>query len=212
MGKEKSENRSVSGLSVGVCKVSMLSGTHAVAESRRVLQVGCTVGQFHAKAMMFRQWTMLHVLVLSPADQADCSSAKAESPGAEVVALCNAWKTSGRTPVNCIGSPLNSSSGPKMDQILLNIFEPMSYHGPELSIKHRRAIRLLKLYLQDGKLHGRLRLANIDDRPVYKAVSYTWGPAMQMVRPRSMEGMGSEEQVPCSGRCIVSTMRSYNVG
>lgn len=61
----------------------------------------------------------------------------------------------------------------------------LAYDHVSLVFTRPREIRLLRvLRFDDEQLHCDLRVANLDEKPVYKALSYTWGLATKVEAQR----------------------------
>lgn len=71
----------------------------------------------------------------------------------------------------------------------------MTYDNHELAFTRARDIRLLRLQRihENDMLHCHLRVANLDERPPYKAISYTWGPSTQ-TEPSKSGGVPENEK------------------
>lgn len=73
----------------------------------------------------------------------------------------------------------------------------MTYDSHGLAFTRARDFRLLRLQRIDenGMLHCHLRVANLDERPAYQAISYTWGPSTQTEPSRSGDMHENEQQL-----------------
>ncbi|KAJ0124236.1 hypothetical protein J7T55_005574 [Diaporthe amygdali] len=91
----------------------------------------------------------------------------------------------------------------------------MIYDGDELALTHSRDIRLLKLEWidEDELLHCHLRVANLDERPVYRSISYTWGPSTQTKLRRHDDTPENEKylhRIICNGQTLDVTQNLYD--
>lgn len=80
---------------------------------------------------------------------------------------------------------------------LQDLAEPPNYGNYSPLSQSRKEIRLLRIWLEDGLLHGFLQTASLYDDPEYDALSYYWGPP------------GRRESIHIDGQEVLIQMSLY---
>lgn len=70
----------------------------------------------------------------------------------------------------------------------------LAYDDAGLLLTHPHYIRLLESVSNNGMLHYKLSVANLRKKPVYRALSYTWGPARGWSETRHSDNVPRNEQ------------------
>lgn len=84
-----------------------------------------------------------------------------------------------------------------------------TYQGENVIFKHERDIRLLSVQLDHGgRLCCSLRVANLDKTPGFKALSYTWGPAIR-TEATKLGGSSGPNKLEVVSHRFFSSMKSF---
>ena len=79
-----------------------------------------------------------------------------------------------------------------------------------LSLHHEGDIRLVRIVgIREGKVLCRLHTANLDDKPIYTALSYTWGPSTDKEQAEGMTSAPTHE-ILCNDSSIYVTQNLHN--